>query len=123
MEMKLSKMHRNENQPRTHFDEAKLAELANSIKEQGLLEPIVVVKRGDGYMIVAGERRFRASKMAGLEKVPVRVIFSLLCRRARPKSMIFSSPWEVIIRLAGLMSRWTSPDSSARASPAAAWRA
>lgn len=74
MELKLSQMYANPNQPRKHFDAAKLQELANSIKEQGLLEPIVVVKKDDGYMIVAGERRFRASTLAGLEKAPVRVI-------------------------------------------------
>jgi ParB family chromosome partitioning protein len=74
MEKKLTELYANPNQPRKHFDQAKLQELAESIKEQGLLEPIVVVKRDDGFMIVAGERRFRASQLAGLEKVPVRVI-------------------------------------------------
>lgn len=57
-------------QPRRHFDEEKLADLANSIKIHGVLQPIVVVKKGDDFEIVAGERRFRASKLAGLEEIP-----------------------------------------------------
>lgn len=61
----------NEKQPRREFDEEKLQELAESIKEHGVVQPIIVTKRGDRYMIVAGERRFRASRLAGLEKVPV----------------------------------------------------
>jgi ParB/RepB/Spo0J family partition protein len=74
MEMKLKDIYANPDQPRKHFDRSKLQELADSIKAQGLLEPIVVAKRKDGYMIVAGERRYRASTLAGLKKVPVRVI-------------------------------------------------
>ena len=58
------------NQPRKKFDKEKLEELASSIKEQGVLQPILVVKTEDGYTIVAGERRWRASKMAGLKKIP-----------------------------------------------------
>ncbi|MBZ0113237.1 MAG: ParB/RepB/Spo0J family partition protein [Thermoanaerobaculia bacterium] len=62
----------NENQPRRDFDEASLAELSASIKSQGLVQPIVVTPRPGGqYLIVAGERRWRASKLAGLESVPV----------------------------------------------------
>lgn len=57
-------------QPRRHFDEAALAELAESIKEHGVLLPLVVRPKGDGYEIVAGERRWRAAKLAGLTKVP-----------------------------------------------------
>lgn len=59
-----------ENQPRREFDEAQLNALANSIKENGVVQPIVVVKEGDKYKIVAGERRWRASKIAGLDKIP-----------------------------------------------------
>jgi len=58
-------------QPRKTFDEASLAELADSIAAHGILQPLVVVKRGDAYEIVAGERRFRAAKIAGLAAVPV----------------------------------------------------
>lgn len=71
--LRLSTIHADPDQPRRHFDEVALSELAASIKEHGILQPIVVTVHGDGYQIVAGERRFRAAKMAGLEKVPVLV--------------------------------------------------
>lgn len=58
------------NQPRKVFDKKKLEELANSIKEHGVIQPILVVKNDKGYTIVAGERRWRAAKMVGLIKVP-----------------------------------------------------
>jgi len=57
------------NQPRKHFSEESLNELASSIKEKGLLQPIIVRKLGDKYVIVAGERRWRACKIAGLNKI------------------------------------------------------
>ena len=57
-------------QPRKIFDEEKLEELTNSIKEHGVIQPILVVKNEDGYAIVAGERRWRAAKKAGLKKIP-----------------------------------------------------
>lgn len=70
-EIELSKIHRNPNQPRTHFDEEALEELASSIKAVGVIQPITVRKMGnDTYQIIAGERRFRASKKAGLAKIP-----------------------------------------------------
>ena len=58
-------------QPRDVFEETALQELAASIKTHGIIQPIAVTKRGDGYMIVAGERRWRASQIAGLSEVPV----------------------------------------------------
>lgn len=58
-------------QPRRSFDEIALGELAESIKEHGVLQPLVVVASGSKFEIVAGERRYRASKLAGLTKVPV----------------------------------------------------
>ncbi len=58
-------------QPRLHFSDSALKELADSIKVHGIIQPITVRKKDDHYEIVAGERRFRASKLAGLEKVPV----------------------------------------------------
>ena len=58
-------------QPRKEMREEELASLANSIKEQGILQPIVVCKRGDKFEIIAGERRWRAAGLASLEKVPV----------------------------------------------------
>ena len=72
IELRLSEIEPNRAQPRKEFDEAALQELADSIKEHGLLQPITVRPYGNlGYQIVAGERRWRASRMAGLETVPV----------------------------------------------------
>ncbi len=56
-------------QPRKHFDDARLQELADSIREHGLLQPVVVVARGERYLLVAGERRLRAHTLAGLETI------------------------------------------------------
>lgn len=61
----------NPDQPRKEFDESAMYDLMNSIKEHGIINPIVVIRRGERYMIIAGERRYRAALMAGLEKVPV----------------------------------------------------
>lgn len=61
----------NPNQPRKAFDPTALQELADSIEKHGVIMPIIVNKSGDRYMIIAGERRYRASKLAGLSKVPV----------------------------------------------------
>ncbi len=61
-------------QPRKHFDESSLAELARSIGEHGVLQPLIVRSEGNTYYIVAGERRFRAAHMAKLEVVPARVV-------------------------------------------------
>ena len=63
----------NRSQPRKHFDESKLQELADSIKEKGILEPLIVRKAADGYELVVGERRWRAAQKAGLREVPVLV--------------------------------------------------
>ncbi len=70
-EVSVSDIFANPNQPRKSFDETALRELADSIEKHGVIMPIIVNKSGDKYMIIAGERRFRASKMAGLKKVPV----------------------------------------------------
>ena len=64
----------NPDQPRTDMGEEALAELADSVKKVGLLQPIIVRAMGEGYQIIAGERRWRACRMAGLERVPVRVL-------------------------------------------------
>lgn len=64
----------NPSQPRKRFAEGELATLAASIREQGVLQPLVVRKRGDGYELIIGERRWRASQLAGLEEVPVVVL-------------------------------------------------
>ena len=61
---------RNPDQPRKSFDETQLSELSDSIKQNGVLQPILVRKKGDKYEIVAGERRYQASKLAGLKEIP-----------------------------------------------------
>lgn len=69
--VKLSAIQADPDQPRQHFEEAGIAELAASISLHGIVQPLVVAPHGDGYQIVAGERRFRAAGQAGLDKVPV----------------------------------------------------
>jgi len=71
MELPLIEIEPNRAQPRTRFDEDALQELADSIKQYGIIEPIVVQKRDKHYEIIAGERRWRAARIAGLKKVPV----------------------------------------------------
>ena len=66
----------NPHQPREHFEEEAVAELAASIKEKGLLQPVSVRKFGSGYQLIAGERRLRASKAAGLSKIPA-IVFDV----------------------------------------------
>ena len=68
-ELPLDRIDPNPYQPRKHFDEARLYELAGSIKEHGLLQPVVVVSRGDRFILVAGERRLRAHKLADLSTI------------------------------------------------------
>jgi ParB family chromosome partitioning protein len=68
-ELDVEKISPNPFQPRKHFDEKALQELSRSIKEHGLLQPIVVIEKGDGYLLVAGERRLRAHKLAQLPTV------------------------------------------------------
>ena len=67
----ISKVKPNKGQPRKTFDETELSELADSIKQNGILQPILVRKHGASYEIVAGERRYQAAKLAGLDEVPV----------------------------------------------------
>ena len=69
--VKITKVEPNRSQPRKNFDEDALQELADSIKQFGLLQPILVQDKGDNYEIIAGERRWRAAKLAGLKEVPV----------------------------------------------------
>ncbi|MDD2904185.1 MAG: ParB/RepB/Spo0J family partition protein [Syntrophales bacterium] len=73
-EVPLSLIYPNPGQPRKVFPKAALEELALSIKEQGLIEPLVVVAKGEKFMLIAGERRWRACQMAGLESAPVRIL-------------------------------------------------
>ncbi len=69
-EIEIGKIFANPNQPRKVFDETALNELAQSIKKHGVIMPIIVNRAGDRFMIIAGERRYRAAKIAGLEKIP-----------------------------------------------------
>lgn len=69
--LNITKVEPNREQPRKKFDEDALMELADSIKQYGVLEPILVQPRGDYYEIISGERRWRAAKLAGLKEIPV----------------------------------------------------
>ncbi len=69
-------------QPRQHFDERALDELADSIREHGLIQPLLVRPEGEGYVLIAGERRWQASQRAGLQEVPV------VLREATPQQML-----------------------------------
>src|SRR5687768_13491220 len=77
----------NPNQPRKYFDEAALAELANSIKERGVMEPIIVRPVNGHFEIVAGERRYRASLLAGMPDIPV-VVRELTDQEAMADSLL-----------------------------------
>lgn len=70
----LNKIKSNDEQPRKNFDNEKIAELAESIKHHGIVQPLILKQNGSNYMIVAGERRWRAAKMLGLKEVPALVM-------------------------------------------------
>lgn len=72
--LNINKIKANKKQPRKYFDEEKLVLLSESIKEHGMIQPILVQKEGEDYCIIAGERRWRAAKKAGLKEVPVIVM-------------------------------------------------
>ena len=78
--VKISSVEPNLNQPRRHFDEDALLELSESIKQYGVLQPLLVTDKNGYFEIIAGERRWRAAKMAGLKEVPV-VVKNLQTRR------------------------------------------
>jgi len=69
----IEEIHPDKNQPRRHFDEAHIAELAESIKSKGLLLPLIVRRAHEGYVLIAGERRWRAAQKAGLRELPAMV--------------------------------------------------
>ena len=69
--LNINQVEPNPNQPRKRFNEDKLQELADSIKVHGIIQPLVVQKEGDRYIIIAGERRWRAARMLGLDEVLV----------------------------------------------------
>jgi ParB family chromosome partitioning protein len=70
----IEKVDASELQVRVHFDESEIAALSNSIKEHGVLQPILVVQDGDRYKVIAGERRLRAARVAGMDRIPARVL-------------------------------------------------
>lgn len=70
----VEKVDASELQVRVHFDDAEIAALSHSIKEHGVLQPILVVQDGDRYKVIAGERRLRAAKAAGMDRIPARVL-------------------------------------------------
>jgi ParB family chromosome partitioning protein len=73
-ELPLDQVFPNPDQPRTAMDEDRIAELADSIRQVGVLQPVIVRPRDAGYQIIAGERRWRAARVAGLETIPVRIM-------------------------------------------------
>ena len=109
--VELNKLMAREDQPRKNFDDDSLEELATSIKADGVIQPIVVRKVGDKYEIIAGERRFRASKLAGLEKVPI-IIKNVSDRKARELALVENiqredlNPIEEAISLKTLMEEY-----------------
>jgi ParB family chromosome partitioning protein len=70
-ELRINEIEPNSGQPRKHFNDEKLAQLAESIKQHGVVQPLIVQRDGNTYKIVAGERRWRASRLAGLQNIPV----------------------------------------------------
>lgn len=70
-EVEVERIEPNPHQPRRHFDETALSELAESVRQHGVLQPLIVRKKGERFQIVAGERRWRAAQLAGLKTVPV----------------------------------------------------
>ncbi|MCM0647027.1 ParB/RepB/Spo0J family partition protein [Clostridium swellfunianum] len=87
MKIEMNLIKANENQPRKNFDEEKIEQLAESIKEHGVVQPIVLKKEGNTYTIVAGERRWRASKSIGLKEIPA-VVMDLTDKQVLEISLI-----------------------------------
>lgn len=83
----INKIVSNSNQPRQYFDNEKISELAESIKQHGIIQPILVNKENDKYMIIAGERRWRAAKLIGLKEVPT-IVMNLTDRDVLEISLI-----------------------------------
>jgi ParB family chromosome partitioning protein len=86
-EFRINEIEPNINQPRKNFDDEKLKQLAESIKQHGVVQPLIVKKENDTYRIVAGERRWRAARLAGLSTVPV-VIKDLSSRQVMEIALI-----------------------------------
>ena len=106
-EIALDKIYPNPDQPRRNFDEEALQELAQSIKEHGVISPITLRKdTNQRYMIIAGERRFRASKIAGLDSIPAYI------RTAKDEQVMEWALIENIQREDLDAGMWTLQDSS-----------
>ena len=88
IELKINDISPNEGQPRKNFDEESLKELADSIKENGVIQPIIVQNKGNGYRIIAGERRWRASRIAGLSVIPAIVRDNLTDQQVMEQALI-----------------------------------
>ena len=71
IEVDINKIEPGVGQPRKNFDKEKIEALAESIKEHGIIQPLIVTKENDTYYIIAGERRWRAARVAGIKKIPV----------------------------------------------------
>ena len=71
IELPITAISPNPNQPRKDFDDNALRDLSDSLRQSGLLQPLVVRRMGDSYQLIVGERRWRAAKLAGIERVPV----------------------------------------------------
>ena len=87
MELKIGEVSPNRSQPRQMFDDEKLSELAASIKKHGIMQPLIVKREGSKYLIVAGERRWRAAKLASLKTVPA-IIRDLTSREVMEMALI-----------------------------------
>lgn len=87
VELKINDISPNEDQPRKSFDDASLQELASSISESGVIQPIIVQRRANGYRIVAGERRWRAARIAGLTVIPA-IVRELSDRETMEQALI-----------------------------------
>jgi ParB family chromosome partitioning protein len=105
----LASIRPNPRQPRKRFAEESLKELADSIREKGLLQPLLVRPQGDGYELVAGERRYRAALMAGLQEVPA-VVKDLTDREALELALVENlqredlNPYEETLGVLALLS-------------------
>lgn len=111
--IQLNKIQPNRDQPRKHIDETALNELAGSIREKGVIQPIILEKTGDTYAIIAGERRFRAAQLAGLAEIPAlirsfsrddKLIVSLIenIQRENLNPIEEASAFETIIKQTGM---------------------
>lgn len=117
-EISLSKITPNKNQPRTHFDRKELEALSESIKQNGLLQPITLRRRAGGYEIVSGERRYRAAAMAGLLKIPA-IIISVTEEESATLALVENiqrsdlNPFETANAIRTLISEWGTTQEEA----------